>query len=70
MGTAPLGSQSPWTAMTKYHSLGDLTTNTYLSEFWRLEIPRPGCQQIRLTGEGPSWFVDGYLLIMYSRAFP
>lgn len=65
MGSSPPVSLSPWTAITKYHSLGDLTTNTYLSEFWRLEIPADW-----VTGEGRSWFVDGYLPLCPPGPFP
>ena len=40
-------SKSVWAAVTKYHRLGGLqTTDIYLSQFWRLEVPDQGASMV------------------------
>lgn len=42
--------QSVRAALTKYHSLDDLTTGIYFSELWKLEVGDKGVSRVGFSG--------------------
>ena len=60
-------SWSVWAAIINYHRLNIYKQQYLFLTFWRLESPRPRCQQIWCPMRANSWFVDDHLLPVSSQ---